>query len=114
MRYKQTSIPHIHDVCPAKVTETGMKLRKRLSGLKDACGAWLRSRLSTTRPKSDARASILDMSGPKLIVQPDDGEKPVVDFLHSAQKTLPSSSSLSRIRYSWTRSWPSIKRASGC
>src|SRR5262249_50614379 len=86
MRYKQASKPHIHDVCSAKVTETGMKLRKRLSGFKDACDAWLRSRLNATRPKSDARASIL--SAPKLIVQPDDGEKPIIDFLHSAQKTV--------------------------
>src|SRR5262249_26012186 len=88
MRYKQASKPHIHDVCSAKVTETGMKLRKRLSGFKDACDAWLRSRLNATRPKSDARASILHMSAPKLIVQPDDGEKPIVDFLRSAQKTV--------------------------
>src|SRR4029077_13381803 len=29
-----------------------------------------------------------DMSGRKLIVQPDHGEKPVMDFLNSAQKTL--------------------------
>ena len=65
-----------------------MKFRTRLSGLKDACDAWLRSRLNTTRPKSDPRASILDMSGPRLIVQPDDGEKPIMDFLHSAQKTV--------------------------
>jgi cardiolipin synthase A/B len=28
------------------------------------------------------------MSGPKLIVQPDDGEKPVTDFLNSANKTV--------------------------
>ena len=28
------------------------------------------------------------MSGPKLIVQPDDGEKPVMDFLNSAHKTV--------------------------
>ena len=28
------------------------------------------------------------MSGPKLIVQPDDGEKPVTDFLNSAHKTV--------------------------
>jgi cardiolipin synthase A/B len=28
------------------------------------------------------------MSGPKLIVQPDDGEKPVKDFLNSARKTV--------------------------
>ena len=28
------------------------------------------------------------MSGPKLIVQPDDGEKPVVHFLKSARKTV--------------------------
>jgi len=65
-----------------------MKLRRGLSGLKDVCDAWLRSRLNTTRPKSDARANILDMSRPKLIVQPDDGERPVIDFLHSAQKTV--------------------------
>jgi cardiolipin synthase len=30
----------------------------------------------------------LGMSGPKLIVQPDDGEKPVVHFLESARKTV--------------------------
>ncbi len=70
-----------------------MKPQTRLSGLKDALRSWLRSRLNTTvastrRPMSDERASILDMSGPKLIVQPDDGEKPVMDFLKSAQKTV--------------------------
>jgi phosphatidylserine/phosphatidylglycerophosphate/cardiolipin synthase-like enzyme len=70
-----------------------MKLQTRLSGLKDDLRSWLKSRLNTTvasthRPISDERASILDMSGPKLIVQPDDGEKPVVDFLNSAQKTV--------------------------
>src|SRR5216684_6640128 len=73
--------------------ETRMKPQTRLSGLKDALRSWLRSRLntavaSTRRPMSDERASILDMSGPKLIVQPDDGEKPVMDFLKSAQKTV--------------------------
>ena len=30
----------------------------------------------------------LGMSGPKLIVQPDDGEKPVVNFLKSVRKTV--------------------------
>jgi cardiolipin synthase A/B len=37
---------------------------------------------------SGERVSISDMRGPKLIVQPDDGEKPVIDFLKSAQKTV--------------------------
>ena len=32
--------------------------------------------------------SALGMSGPKLIVQPDDGEKPVVNFLKSVRKTV--------------------------
>jgi phosphatidylserine/phosphatidylglycerophosphate/cardiolipin synthase-like enzyme len=64
-----------------------MKPQKRSSKLKDALRSWLRSRLnptaaSTRRPMSD------DMSGPKLIVEPDDGEKPVMDFLNSAQKTV--------------------------
>ena len=30
----------------------------------------------------------MGISGPKLIVQPDDGEKPVVNFLKSARKTV--------------------------
>jgi phosphatidylserine/phosphatidylglycerophosphate/cardiolipin synthase-like enzyme len=33
------------------------------------------------------RATV-NVSGPKLIVQPDDGEKPVMDFLNSAHKTV--------------------------
>ena len=68
-----------------------MKHLNRL--LKDALRSLLRPGLntavaSTRRPMSDERASILDMSGPKLIVEPDDGEKPVMDFLNSAQKTV--------------------------
>ena len=66
---------------------------KRLSGLKDALRSSLRRCLnitvaSTRRPMLDERANILDMSGPKLIVQPDDGEKFVIDFLNSTQKTV--------------------------
>ena len=30
----------------------------------------------------------MGISGPKLIVQPDDGEKPAVNFLKSARKTV--------------------------
>src|SRR5262249_4324022 len=76
--------------------ETRMKPQKRSTKLLRKCGdAWrrLRSSLkptaaSTRRAMSGERVSISDMRGPKLIVQPDDGEKPVVDFLHSAQKTV--------------------------
>ena len=89
MCYDQASISHIHE---QKLPSQGLKLQKGLSELKDACEGWLRSRLNatvaSTRGRFQTRARILDMRVPKLIVQPDDGEKPIVDFLHSAQETV--------------------------
>lgn len=72
MKLQKKRLSWFIDVCLAKLTE-----------VKAQCNSYLGA-----RPMSDARARILDMSGPKLIVQPDDGEKPIMDFLHSAQKTV--------------------------
>ena len=76
-----------------KPQKRSSELKDVLRSCKDACRSWLRSRLnptaaSTRRAMLDERAGILDMSGPKLIVQPDDGEKPVMAFLKSAQETV--------------------------
>jgi cardiolipin synthase A/B len=59
--------------------------QKRLSGIKDALRA---AEIEAQQQRLPPRYGQCDMSGPKLIVQPDDGEKPVVDFLNSAHKTV--------------------------
>jgi cardiolipin synthase A/B len=59
--------------------------QKRLSEIKDALRA---AEIEAQQQRLPPRYGQCDMSGPKLIVQPDDGEKPVVDFLNSAHKTV--------------------------
>ena len=76
---------------PSELKDALRTCKDALRSCKDAVQSWLRLNptvASPRRPMSDKRASILDISGPKLIVQPDDGEKPVMDFLKSAQKTV--------------------------
>ncbi len=76
---------------PSELKDALRTCKDALRSCKGAVQSWLRLNptvASPRRPMSDKRASILDISGPKLIVQPDDGEKPVTDFLKSAQKTV--------------------------
>lgn len=76
---------------PSELKDALRTCKDALRSCKGAVQSWLRLNptvASPRRPMSDKRASILDISGPKLIVQPDDGEKPVMDFLKSAQKTV--------------------------
>jgi cardiolipin synthase A/B len=70
---------------PSELKDALQGCKDALRSCKDAVQSWLRLNPTVA---SRRRASILDMSGPKLIVQPDDGEKPVMDFLKSAQKTV--------------------------
>ena len=72
---------------PSELKDALRSCKDALRSCKDAVQSWLTA-VSRRGPTSDKRASILDTSGPKLIVQPDDGEKPVMDFLKSAQKTV--------------------------
>jgi phosphatidylserine/phosphatidylglycerophosphate/cardiolipin synthase-like enzyme len=59
--------------------------QKRLSGIKDALRT---AEIKAQQQRLPPRYGQCDMSGLKLIVQPDDGEKPVMDFLNSAHKTV--------------------------